>query len=148
MTSALIFGSGAAAAGAALALSHRENLKITVINIGLQLETDREQLVEALASSSPSATTLEPGTISVAHPSRVTLIDLLRAFASQEDRRCRFVPVPWQLIYWLLRGGEFKHLRLPFRADSLLGLVHMAPGLISGDQLARIGVTLRAFTVT
>ena len=53
MTTALIIGSGAAAAGAALALSHRENLKITVIDIGLQLEVDREQLVEALASSSP-----------------------------------------------------------------------------------------------
>jgi ferredoxin len=53
MTTALIIGSGAAAAGAALALSHRENLKITVIDIGLQLESDREQLIEALASSSP-----------------------------------------------------------------------------------------------
>jgi ferredoxin len=53
MTTALIVGSGAAAAGAALALSHRENLKITVIDIGLQLEDDREHLIEALASSSP-----------------------------------------------------------------------------------------------
>jgi choline dehydrogenase-like flavoprotein len=53
MTTALIIGSGAAAAGAALALSHRESLKITVIDIGLQLEDDREELIEALASSSP-----------------------------------------------------------------------------------------------
>jgi ferredoxin len=53
MTTALIIGSGAAAAGAALALSHRENLEITVIDIGLQLEGDREKLIEALASSSP-----------------------------------------------------------------------------------------------
>ena len=53
MTTALIIGSGAAAAGAALALSHREHLKITVIDIGLKLETDREQLIKALASSSP-----------------------------------------------------------------------------------------------
>jgi ferredoxin len=53
MTTALIIGSGAAAAGAALALSHRENIKITVIDIGLQLESDREKLIEALASSSP-----------------------------------------------------------------------------------------------
>ena len=53
MTTALIIGSGAAAAGAALALSHRENIKITVIDIGLKLEADREQLVETLASSSP-----------------------------------------------------------------------------------------------
>src|SRR5437868_9745853 len=53
MTTALIIGSGAGAAGAALALSHRENLKITVIDIGLQLEADREQLIKSLASSSP-----------------------------------------------------------------------------------------------
>jgi ferredoxin len=53
MTTVLIIGSGAAAAGAALALSHRENLAITVIDIGLQLESDHEELIEALASSSP-----------------------------------------------------------------------------------------------
>jgi ferredoxin len=53
MTTALIIGSGAAAAGAALALTHLENLEITVIDIGLQLESDRKQLIEALASSAP-----------------------------------------------------------------------------------------------
>jgi ferredoxin len=53
MTTALIIGSGPAAAAAALALSHREDLKITVIDVGLQLETERQQLVDALASSDP-----------------------------------------------------------------------------------------------
>jgi ferredoxin len=53
MTTALIIGSGAAAAGAALALSHRENLDITVVDIGLRLEGDREKAVGALASSPP-----------------------------------------------------------------------------------------------
>jgi ferredoxin len=53
VTTALIIGSGAAAAGAALALSHQKNLKISVVDIGLQLENDRAQLIEALASSSP-----------------------------------------------------------------------------------------------
>lgn len=53
MTKVLIIGTGAAAAGAALALSHRENLEIAVIDIGLQLESDHEELIQALASSSP-----------------------------------------------------------------------------------------------
>jgi hypothetical protein len=53
MTTALIIGSGAAAAGAALASSHRENRWITVTGIGLQLESDREQPIEALVPSSP-----------------------------------------------------------------------------------------------
>lgn len=54
MTTALIIGSGAAAAGAALALSPSENIQITVVDIGLQLETERQHLVDTLASSSPS----------------------------------------------------------------------------------------------
>jgi nucleoside-diphosphate-sugar epimerase len=95
-----------------------------------------------------SATTLEPGTISIAHPSRVTLLNLLRTFAAQENRRCRFVPVPWQLVYWLLRSGELMRLHLPFRADSLLGLIHTAPSLVGGDELARLGVTLHPFKPT
>ena len=103
-----------------------------------------EDLMRAIALLA-SATTLEPGTISIAHPSRVTMTSLLRTFAAQENRRCRFVPVPWQLVYWLLRGGELMRLHLPFRADSLLGLIHTAPGLAGEDQLTRLGVTLHAF---
>jgi ferredoxin len=53
MTSALIIGSGPAAAGAALALSRREDLKITVIDIGLQIESERQQVIDRLASSAP-----------------------------------------------------------------------------------------------
>jgi hypothetical protein len=85
-------------------------------------EQDLMRVIALLAS----ATTREPGTISVAHPSRVARIILLRAFAAREYRRCRLVPVTWQLIYWLLRSGEFMRVRLPFRADSPLG-VKMAP---------------------
>jgi hypothetical protein len=69
----------------------------------------------------------------------------MRTFAAQENRRCRFVSVPWQPIYWLLRSGELMRLQLPFRADSLLGLIHTAPGLAGEDLLTRFGVTVHAF---
>ena len=121
---------------------------VPVITGGAGVYTVREQDFMKVIALLASATTLEPGTISVAHPSRVPLTDLMRAFAAQEGRRCRFVPVPWQLIYWLLRSGEYMRLRLPFRADSLLGLIRTAPGLAGGEQLARLGVTLHAFTVS
>ena len=118
---------------------------VPVIAGGAGVYTVREEdLMRAIALLA-SATTLEPGTISIAHPSRVTLLNLLRTFAAQENRRCRFVPVPWQLVYWLLRSGELMRLHLPFRADSLLGLIHTAPSLAGADQLARLGVTLHAF---
>jgi nucleoside-diphosphate-sugar epimerase len=137
---------GDQAGGMAGALRKLTTLPIVpVIAGGAGVYTVREEdLMRAIALLA-SATTLEPGTISIAHPGRVTLLDLLRAFAAQENRRCRFVPVPWQLVYWLLRSGELMRLQLPFRADSLLGLIHTAPGLIGGDQLARLGVTVHAF---
>lgn len=53
MTTALIIGSGTAAAGAALALSRRSKLQITVVDIGLQLESERQHLVTELAADSP-----------------------------------------------------------------------------------------------
>jgi nucleoside-diphosphate-sugar epimerase len=118
---------------------------VPVIAGGTGVYTVREEDLMRAIALLVSATTLQPGTISIAHPSRVTMKNLLRTFAAQENRRCRFVPVPWQPVYWLLRGGELIRLHLPFRADSLLGLIHTAPGLAGEDQLTRLGVTLHAF---
>lgn len=59
----------------------------------------------AWAAAAPVVRTTS-GSISVARPSR-TLIDLLRAFAAQEDRRCRFVHVPCPSTYWLLTLRAF-----------------------------------------
>lgn len=51
MTTALIIGSGAAAAGVALALRRHEDVEITIIDIGLQLEAERRKVVDGLASN-------------------------------------------------------------------------------------------------
>jgi nucleoside-diphosphate-sugar epimerase len=118
---------------------------VPIISGGAEVYTVSEQdfmMVIALLASAP---TLEAGTMSIAHPRRVTLTELLRTFAAQNHRRCRFVPVPWQPIYWLVRSGELLRLHLPFRADSLLALVHSAPGLVGEDRLAQLGVTVKAF---
>lgn len=140
---------GAQAGGMAGALRKLTTLPVVpVLAGGASIYTVQEDDLMRVIALLASAAILEPGTISVAHPSRVTLTELLRTFSVQEHRRCRLVPVPWQLIYWLLRSGELMRLRLPFRADSLLGLIHTAPGLVGEEQLARLGVTLHAFTVS
>ena len=52
MPTALIIGSGPSAAGTAMALSQRPDLEIVVIDLGLQLESDRRDIVDELASQS------------------------------------------------------------------------------------------------
>ena len=139
---------GEQAGGMAGAIRKLTTLPIVpVIAGGAGVYTVREEDLMRVIALLASATTLDPGTVSVAHPGQVTLTDLMRTFAAQENRRCRFVPVPWRLAYWLLRGGELMRLHLRFRADSLLGLIHTAPSLVGEEQLARFGVTLHAFTV-
>ncbi len=53
MTSAIIIGSGPAAAGAAIALSRHTDLQITVLDLGLRLEPEQRRVVDALAGEAP-----------------------------------------------------------------------------------------------
>lgn len=91
------------------------------------------------------ADSLPVGPIGIANPSSVSFRDVMVALAAQEGRRCRFVPFPWRLLYWGLRIGELLPVRLPFRADSLLGLVYSAPSVPGADEVARLGIGYRAF---
>jgi nucleoside-diphosphate-sugar epimerase len=119
---------------------------VPVIAGGARQYTVREADLMMIIAVLAAAETLPPQVISVAYPIPVLLPDLLRAFAAQEGRRCRLVPVPWQLVYALLRAAEFLHLRLPFRADSLLGLVRTAPCVSGREALAALDVTLHPLT--
>ena len=112
-----------------------------------QYTVREDDLMTALGALA-AAETLPPGTVGVAHSTAVTFRSLLVGFAAQQERRCHLVPIPWHLVYLMLRIGESLRLRLPFRADSLLGLVHTAPGVTGTDTLTRLGVTLRAFNPT
>jgi nucleoside-diphosphate-sugar epimerase len=105
-------------------------------------EEDLVSAVVALAEVDP----VPAGPIGVAVPEAVPFRTLMETFA--DGRRCRFVPIPWQVLYAGLRLGELLRLPLPFRADSLIGLVHPAPTVPGVEDLARIGVTLRPFPAT
>lgn len=103
-------------------------------------EDDLMAAIAALATSE----TLPPGPIGVAHSTPVSFRELLEAVRPGHRRRPLFVPVPWRLVYWVLRFGETLLITLPFRADSLLGLVHSAPNVPGLQDLAQLGVTPRA----
>lgn len=118
-----------------------------VIAGGTGLYTVREDDLMMAIAALTAAMTGPSGTISVAHPSRVGLTDLMKELSARENRKSRLVPIPWQLVYWLLRLGELTHLPLPFRADSVLGLIHSASDLIGIEELSSLGLTVRPFAI-
>jgi nucleoside-diphosphate-sugar epimerase len=94
-----------------------------------------------------TARTVPQGPIGIAHPSPVPFRSLLEALAAADGRRCRFIPVPWQLLYAALRISEMFHIKVPFRADSLLGLVRPAPYVAGVEKVVSMGVQLQSFNL-
>jgi nucleoside-diphosphate-sugar epimerase len=75
-----------------------------------------------------------PGSpVNLANPKSVTLADLMRRFASEQNRKPLFLPIPWRLLWLPLRALEALGLRLNFRSDSLISLMNQnpAPGTLT-----------------
>lgn len=104
-------------------------------------EDDAAEGLFALASA-PSPLC---GTFGLAHPNRVPFRTVLEATARRAGHKPRFVPVPWPPVYGSMRLAELAHLRLPLRADSLLGLMRPAPCVPHPEVWEQLGVPIRAF---
>lgn len=141
----LVYGSQPGGMAGALRKATRLPVVPLVAPNAHQYPVREEDLMTAIAALA-EAKELPRGPIGIAQPTPVRFQDLFVAFAAEEGRRCRFVRVPWPLVYWGLRAAELAHVRLPFRADSLLGLVRPAPFVPGVEELARLGVRLTPFS--
>jgi len=84
--------------------------------------------------------------LGVADPRRVPFSEIIRALrAASTSAPLRPMPVSSALLYRALRTAEAVGLRIGFRADSLLGLMHPAPDVPQVDYWAERGIVLRDF---
>jgi nucleoside-diphosphate-sugar epimerase len=65
--------------------------------------------------------------LSLAQPEPVALRTLLRYIAATQNKRIWLVPVPWVLLYLMLKSAEFIGLDLNFRSDSLISYIFQDP---------------------
>jgi nucleoside-diphosphate-sugar epimerase len=68
-----------------------------------------------------------PGIRLLAHPQMMAFPDILKTIAQRRGVLRLLIPVPWQLLMLPMRAVEACGIRLPFRCDSLIGLVHSNP---------------------
>lgn len=84
--------------------------------------------------------------VGVADPRRVPFSEIIRTLrAAATSTPLRPVPVSSALLYRALRTAEAVGLRIGFRADSLLGLMHPAPDVPHVDYWEQRGIALRGF---
>ena len=70
--------------------------------------------------------------------------DLVRELGRRQGRRPRFIPVPWQLAWLGLKMAEVAGLRLQYRSDSVVSIVHQDPHP-DFAAVASTGVHIRDF---
>ena len=87
--------------------------------------------------------------VGIAHPDPVPFTELLTSFAASLGKpRPRFVATPPMVVYGALRAAELLPVKLPVRADSLLGLVRPAPNVPHLEVLDQLGVVLQPFALS
>ena len=71
----------------------------------------------------------------------------MKEIAASQGRTLHTVAVPWQLVSGVLKAAEALHVPLPFRSDSILGLVRPAPEVPGAERLKQLGIEFRSFSL-
>jgi nucleoside-diphosphate-sugar epimerase len=107
-------------------------------------EEDLQQAICVIAA----AETVPRRPLGLAHIDPVPFAQLLSAISRLQGKdNPRYFPVPWRLLYWAIRASERVRLKLPIRADSLLGLVRPAPEVPNSNDALELGLSFRQFDV-
>ncbi len=106
-----------------------------------QFLVHEEDLAQAVVSLSCRDTDAE--VFPVAHPASLTLRQVVSGIAEKRKLRRMFFPVPWQFMMVFLKLAEGCGIPLPFRSDSLTGLVHGNPSVDFGT--GDFSVSIRPF---
>jgi len=87
---------------------------------------------------------IPPRVLTVANSEPWPFKKLLSAIASRQDKKIKFIPLPWRLIWLVIKSAEVCGLRLNFRSDSLVSLMYQNPAPDFSAN-AEVGLVCRPF---
>jgi nucleoside-diphosphate-sugar epimerase len=85
-----------------------------------------------------------PAPVTIAHDQPWTFRQILEEIARAKGKKISFVPVPWRLLWAIIKTAELCGVRLNFRSDSLVSLMYQNPNPSFGP-LRDLGFTCRPF---
>jgi nucleoside-diphosphate-sugar epimerase len=88
-----------------------------------------------------------PEPVGLANPEPVPFRRLMKDIALSQGRTLHAIPVPWQLVSGVLKAAEALHVPVPFRSDSVMGLVCPAAEVPGVGRLKELGVKFRSFSL-
>jgi nucleoside-diphosphate-sugar epimerase len=87
-----------------------------------------------------------PRVLTAANEQPLAFKQLLLEIARALGKKPKFIPLPWRLVWAGLRSAELCGLKLNFRSDSLVSLMHPNPAPDFSAN-AKIGLTCRPFQI-
>jgi nucleoside-diphosphate-sugar epimerase len=126
----------------------RKSSVIPLIGDGSQIQflvhnEDLSAFIEEFASGKIE---VPPRVLTAAHEKPWPFRQLLQEIARGLDKKIKFFPLPWRLVWLGLKTAETCGLRLGFRSDSLVSLMYQNP-CPNFSANAPLGLICRPFVV-
>jgi len=86
-----------------------------------------------LISTDKNLDTSEP--IVAASSEGYRFIDFLRILSNSLEKKHILVPIPWQIIWIVLKGFELFGIKIEYKSDSIVSLMHVNPKIDFGPTL-------------
>lgn len=104
-----------------------------------------DDIAAALTQIIEKFDTLSGEPVTLANAEEISFKILLQRIARGKGKRPRFISIPSSLALFGLRASESIGIRLPFRSDSLVGLLNANPSLVVSPE---VGEVMRPFLST
>jgi len=125
----LVYGSAPAGMFGKLVAQVRKSSVFPLIGDGSQIQflVHHEDLAAFIEKFTAGKIEMAPRVLTAAHDRPWPFRELLSEIARGLDKKVRFVPLPWRLVWTALKGAEICGLRLKFRSDNVVSLLYQNP---------------------
>jgi nucleoside-diphosphate-sugar epimerase len=144
----LVYGSGPGGMFGKLTAQVRQSSVIPMIGDGSQIQflVHNEDLSVFIERHANDEIKIAPGILTAANEQPWAFKQLLLEIARALDKKLKFVPLPWWLVWAGLKSAELCGLKLNFRSDSLMSLMHQNPRPDFSAN-SQVGLVCRPFQI-
>jgi nucleoside-diphosphate-sugar epimerase len=121
---------------------------IPMIGDGSQIQflVHNEDLCAFIEKFATGKIQIEPQILTAANPEPWPFKKLLLEIARSQNKKIKFIPLPWRLVWLGLKSAELCGLKLNFRSDSLVSLMNQNPKP-DFSMNAKVGLICRPFEI-
>jgi len=144
----LVYGSGPGGMFGKLTARIRQSSVIPMIGDGSQIQflVHDEDLSAFIEKFAADQIKISPQILTAANEQPWAFKQLLMEIARALGKKPTFIPLPWRFVWAGLKAGELCGLKLNFRSDSLVSLMHQNPSPDFSIN-SKVGLVCRPFEI-